>query len=249
MIWKPLLYSCFATNGREYEFDAIDSSVDSGVGKAIRHAGLPPKAWFVGHSEDRCFWGRRAFVGDYLGWGHPIALDSAGRKLEFTLSYSAPHGTPLPSTSALEQLEGQITADLRRLGEQARTERRILNHIDGVHLPNFERLTNPQTLWDKTVAQLASKKPAGLVIIDSNGAHIGRPSQAVIAEASHIMEEAAQKKTSSLRRIDRRTITVFLAGVGLTALGGLAMYFGGRERDRATRTTEDEARTNQRSIH
>ncbi|MDI7774705.1 hypothetical protein [Asticcacaulis sp. EMRT-3] len=86
-----------------------------------------------------------------------------------------------------------------------------------------------------------------MVIIDEQGKHIKWGSEKEVMNASRMVEEEMQK-ASAIRGIDRRTITVLVAGVGLAVLGGLAVYWGSQNKGWATRTSESDSPAAQRGL-
>lgn len=156
MEWNLLLYACFHTQGREYDFDVVDPA-DVRLGAAVRSIGIRPPAFVAGSFEGRVFFGRRDLVGKALGWDHRIARD-ASRTLEYLILYTAPGNARLPAWRELAALERRIVADLAHHGNARMKAGVPLERQVAVDLPVFAgpgRAPGAHGGWDASLGELA----------------------------------------------------------------------------------------------
>jgi len=164
-----ILYGCFASHGREYDFDVLAPG-DKAIGRKIRSARLIAPSWFAGRFDGRTFFGTRDLVGKYLGSEHPIARDRA-RSLEFILAYVQTGNAALPAWSEILALEARVAGDLRSAADLAMASSKPVAREITCHAPRFAgpRGRGDAPGWDGLVAQLSRGK-AGAIISDRLGA-------------------------------------------------------------------------------
>jgi hypothetical protein len=222
MNWTPILYGCFARRTGGYGFDTSVSPGDGEIKRFITKqvSSIPAGSWVTGEAAGRVFFGHCGRVGDFLEWDHPGARDRTGRILEFLMGYTAPAGTPLPSSADLESLRKQIGIDLKRLGDASWAAQGQVRDFPNVPLPAFTPPNSPSA-WDETVTALNSKKSAPFVVKEPSGerrvAHsapaphsVAKPPKAPspLGTANRAAEEMLEKKTLPTSRLTFLHVTV-----------------------------------------
>lgn len=169
-MWSPILYGCFRSRGRSYDYDVIGAEHHA-VASLINSVRISAGTWLSGGTKANVFFGRHGLVGDYLDWSHKAAHDAAGRRLVFFLGYVASCGTRLPSTAELPKLQEQVKSDLTRLVDVLWDEQRIFGDTDAVNLPRFQQVSQTTSLWDRTVDEIDAGRRDVLVTINIHGEH------------------------------------------------------------------------------